>query len=239
MEFIVKHAITAAAVIVALTSSGYAQTSSPASASPTPAKIAIINIQNALISTKDGQKAAKELQDRFAPKKAELEKKQNEISQLQDQLRKGSNTMSEDARQRVMRDVDQKTKALNRDTEDAQAELEQEQGKVTQELGQRLMAVISKYASDRGYTVVLDVSSPQTPVLYAANNIDITGDIIALYDQNAPSVSGAGAGGVIPSPGGAQPGRPVTGAQSPRLPGSPANRPAVPSPIRKPVGPNK
>ena len=161
-----------------------------AQTAPAPqTKVGIIHIQNAIISTKDGQKAASELQAKFAPKKADLEKKQSAISQLQDQLRKGSNTMSEDAKQKLMREIDQNTKSLNRETEDDQAELDQEQGKVMQELGQRMMAVIDKYAKDNGFSLILDVSSPQTPVLYAANSIDITQDIIGLYDKNAPGAS--------------------------------------------------
>jgi outer membrane protein len=51
--------------------------------------------------------------------------------------------------------------------------------------------VIIKYARDNGYAVILDVSSQQTPVLYASDGIDITQDIIALYDKNAPSASSA------------------------------------------------
>jgi hypothetical protein len=35
----------------------------------------------------------------------------------------------------------------------------------------------------------VDVSSQQTPVIYAANSIDITQDIIALYDKNSPSAT--------------------------------------------------
>ena len=51
-----------------------------------------------------------------------------------------------------MREIDQDTKSLNRETEDAQADLDQEQNKIMQELGQRMMAVIDKYAKDNGYT---------------------------------------------------------------------------------------
>jgi outer membrane protein len=154
-------------------------------------KVGTIHIQNAIISTKDGQKAAADLTTRFAPKKGDLEKKQSTIAQLQDQLRKGSNTMSEEAKQKLMREIDQNTKSLNRESEDAQAELDQEQNKIMQELGQRIMAVIDKYAKDNGYALILDVSSQQTPVLYATNSIDITQDIIALYDKNAPAASSA------------------------------------------------
>ena len=160
-----------------------------AAQTPAQTKVGIIAFQNAIISTKDGQKAAADLTAKFAPKKGDLEKKQSTIAQLQDQLRKGTNTMSEEAKQKLMREIDQTTKSLNRETEDAQAELDQEQNKIMQELGQRIIAVIDKYAKENGYSLIVDVSSQQTPVIYAANSIDITQDIIALYDKNAPSAA--------------------------------------------------
>lgn len=148
-------------------------------------KVGVIHIQNAIIGTKDGQKAAAELQTRFDPKRKELEGKQSRISGLQDTLNKGRNTMSADQREKLIREIDQLTKSLNRDTEDAQAEMEQAQQKILQDLGQRLMAVIDKYARDKGYTMILDVSSPQTPVLYVSSEFDITQDIVAIYDKAA------------------------------------------------------
>jgi outer membrane protein len=185
-----KNCIFLPAIALGAALLSQAQTGAPPqTAAPTAAqtKVGIIHIQNAIISTKDGQKAAADLTTRFLPRRAELEKKQSTITQLQDQLRKGSNTMSEEAKQKLMREIDQNTKSFNRDTEDAQAELDQEQNKIMQELGQRIMAVIDKYAKDNGYALILDVSSQQTPVLYATNSIDITQDIIALYDKNAPA----------------------------------------------------
>lgn len=156
-----------------------------------PTKVGIIHIQQAIISTKDGQKAATDLQERFDPKRKELERKQSEIQALQDQLRRGANTLSEEARQKLMREIDARTRALNRETEDAQAEFDQEQQKILQELGGRLMQIIDKYARDNGFALILDVSSPQTPVLYAANSIDITQAIVELYDKNVPGAAAA------------------------------------------------
>jgi len=156
-----------------------------------PGKVGVINIQGALISTKDGQKAAGEIQSRFNPKKTELDKRQGEIGQLQDQLNRGRNTLSEEAQQKLVREIDQKTKSLNRDTEDARSELDQEQQKIMGQLFSRIQVVLNKYASDNGYTLILDISSPQTPVMYASNTIDITRDIIELYDKNAPSATSA------------------------------------------------
>lgn len=184
-------------------------------AAPPQTKIGIIAFQNAIISTKDGQKAAADLTAKFGPRKADLEKKQSTIAQLQDQLRKGSNTMSEEAKQKLMREIDQNTKSLNRETEDAQAELDQEQNKIMQELGQRIEAVISKYAKDNGYALIIDVSSQQTPVLYATNSIDITQDIIALYDKNSPSAS------ATPAAPAAKPATPPPAAAKPASPAAP------------------
>jgi len=186
----------------------------------TAGKVAVINIQSAIISTNDGKKAAGEIQSRFSPKKAEVDRRQGEISQLQDQLNRGRNTLSEDARQNLTREIDQKNKALTRFTEDAQAELQQEEQKAMGELFGRVMQVIDKYAKDNGYALVLDVSSQQTPVLYASNTIDITKDIIDLYDKNSPPATSAA---------------PASGIVKPPAP-APAARPAAP-PAPKPAPP--
>jgi outer membrane protein len=187
---LIKNCIFIPAIALGAALVASAQPAAPAQTSVQPqTKVGIIHIQNAILSTKDGQKAASELQAKFGPKKAELEKKQSTITQLQDQLRKGSNTMSEEAKEKLMREIDQGQKSLQRENEDDAAELDQEQNKIMQELGSRIMVVIDKYAKDNGYALILDVSSQQTPVLYATNSIDITQDIIALYDKNAPSAS--------------------------------------------------
>jgi outer membrane protein len=150
-------------------------------------KVGIVNVQAAIVGTKDGQKAAGELQTRTAPKQKTLEAAQGEIQSLQAQLSKGSNTMSEEQRLKLTRDIDQKTKSFQRQYEDAKAEFDSDEQKVLQELGQRMMAVIDKYAKDNSFTMIMDVSSPQNPVIYAADSIDVTKQIIELYDKNAPT----------------------------------------------------
>jgi outer membrane protein len=176
-------------------------------------KVAVINIQSAIISTNDGKKAAGEIQSRFSPKKAEVDRRQGELTQLQDQLNRGRNTLSEEARQNLTREIDQKNKALTRFTQDAQDELQQEEQKAMGELFGRVMQVIDKYAKDNGYTLVLDVSSQQTPVLYASNTIDITKDIVDLYDKNSPpATSAAPASGIVKPPASAPVARPAVPA---------------------------
>lgn len=150
-------------------------------------KFAIINIQGAIISTKDGQAAAAKLNSETAPKKKQLEQRQNEINALQDQLNKGQNTMSDSAKADLYKNIEAKKKSLQREVEDAQADLEAEQNKILQQLGAKVMAVIERYAKDNGYTMVVDVGSQNTPVIYASPSIDITKEIIELYDKSTAS----------------------------------------------------
>jgi outer membrane protein len=154
-------------------------------------KVAVINIQAAIANTKDGKKAAEDLDTRMAPVKKDLEKKQGELNALKESMQKGGLTMSEAAKRELANNIDSKTKAYNRDLEDAQAEAQQQQDKVLNELGQKMMAVIDKYSRDNGMALVLDVSNPQTPVLFASNTIDITQAIIEMYDKNAPAAGAA------------------------------------------------
>lgn len=191
-----------AGIITAIAQTAWAQN--------TPTKVGIINIQGAIVNTKDGQKAIKELEARFAPKKQEIEKKQEKIRELQAQLQKGSSVLSEEQKRKLMNEIDQHTKEYNRNVEDASQELEQEQGKIFQELSQKMMAVIDKHAKEKGFAVILDVSSQQTPVLYAANEVDITRDIIELYDKQSAAAS-APAPATKPAPPQASP-KPATPA---------------------------
>jgi len=161
----------------------------------TPSKVATIQVQAAILSTNDGKKAQNDLTAKFNPRKQALEKKQSDIVNLQDQLRKGSATMSEDAKNKLMRDIDSGQTSLKRDSEDFDSDLQQEEGKIMNDLGQKIMDVIIKYATQSGIAMVVDVSNPQTPVLWGDPAIDITQQIIKNYDAANP----AGAAAVPPA----------------------------------------
>ena len=160
-----------------------------ANAQGPPTKVAVISIQGAIAATKDGQKAIAELDSKAAPKRKELDQKQTDINNLKDQLNKGTNTLSEATKAELYKNIQQKTTSLQRDFEDAQADMDQEQQKMLQQLGQKILAVIERYARDNGFAMVVDVSSPQTPVMYASPSIDITKEIIDLYDKNSAGMS--------------------------------------------------
>lgn len=212
---VIRRSLLAAVAVAALSLSAYAQ--SPAT------KVAVISMQGAIIGTKDGQKAAQELETKFGPKRKELSDRQAEIASLNDQLRKGSNTMAQDKQAQMERDIEDKNKRLQRDTQDANDEWTSEQQRLLQSLGQRLVAVIDKYAKDNGYALVIDVSNPNTPVMYSSSAIDITQDIISLYDKT--STNGGPA---------ATPHAPAATPHAPAVtPHAPAAAPGAPGAVKK------
>jgi outer membrane protein len=172
-----RSSLLSAAAVLCLALGANGQATTP--------KVGIISMQGALAGTKDGQKALQELDTKFAPKKKEFDTRQNEVAQLQDQYNKSGTVLNDEKRNQLARDIDEKKKRLQRDMQDAEEELQSEQQRLVQSLAQRLMAVVEKYAKDNGYSMILDDSSPSTPVLWASSGIDITHDIIALYDQTS------------------------------------------------------
>jgi outer membrane protein len=186
-------------MMIALAAGAAVVASAQAPAGQAPYKVGVIQIQQAMVSTKDGQKAVAELNGRMAPRQKELEKKQSDIKELQDRLQKGGDKLAETARLDLQRSIDAKTKVFNRDMEDAQAEMDTEQRKVLDDLTQKMQVVIDKYAVANGFAVIMDVSNPNTPVLYASTAVDITKEIIDLYDKTNPS-TGAPAGAKPPTP---------------------------------------
>jgi len=161
-------------------------------ASPPPAlptRIATIFAQNAIVSTQEGQKAAAALAAKYDPKRRDFESKQAALQALRDRLKRGAATMSAAAKDELSRTIDARYTELKRLGEDIQSQVDEEQGTLLQTLGDKLVQVIDRYALDHGLAVVLDVSPLQSPVLWAAPGIDITSEIVRLYDKLHPAAA--------------------------------------------------
>jgi outer membrane protein len=152
----------------------------------TPNKVAIIALQKAVVSTKDGEKASADMQAKFGAEKAELEKRAADLQSKQDQLNKGAATMSEAAKQSLAADITNGQKKLQRDGQDFDEKVQEYENKLMQDLATKMMDVVIKYASTNGYAMVVDVSNQQSPILWADQATVITDTIVKLYDQAHP-----------------------------------------------------
>ena len=177
-------------VIAALlmTPSMWAQAAAPAAAG----KVGVINIQAAIASTAEGKQAAAELQSQFTPRMNELQNLQKQIEDVRNRLQAGQSTLSDEEKARLQREGDTLTRTYQRKQQELQDDTNDAQQDVVNRIGRKLVDILNKYSKDNGYAIVLDDSSQQTPVIYAANQIDVTQDIIRLFDQSYP-VKNAGA----------------------------------------------
>jgi outer membrane protein len=207
-----KTKIIAICVLAGYAALAYAQSQGSAAI---PNKVATIQVQAAILSTADGKKAQNDLTTKFNGRKQALEKKQSEIQGLQEQLKRGSATMNQDARDKLARDIDAGQRALKYDGEEFEADVQQEEGKIMQDLGAKMMDIIVKYATKNGFAMVINVSDPQTPVLWADPAVDITQEIIKLYDQAHPGGAATSAPAKPATPPPASPTKPVTPPATP------------------------
>src|SRR5579872_4719201 len=175
--------------------------SSGASASA-PAKVGVINVQIAITSTAEGKQAAAELQSKFAPRQTELDNMRKQLDDIQTRLRTGQTTLSDEEKARLAREGDQLTRSYQRKQQEAQDDFNDEQQEVVNRIGRKMMGILDKYSKDNSYAVIFDTSAQQTPVVYAANQNDVTQDIIRLYDAGNPVKGGAPAasGSTLPRP---------------------------------------
>ena len=184
----------------------------PSAPAQTPTKVGIINVQGAILATKDGEKARDAIRARFEPRAKALEGRMGEMNRLRDQFSKGANTMSAEAREKLSRDIDDKQKKYQWDSEDMQNELQQEEQKLVNEIGQRMISIIDEFAKANTFAVVFDVSGQQSPVLWAANGIDVTTQIVELYDKKFGTGGAVSATPAAARPAAAVPARPGAAA---------------------------
>jgi outer membrane protein len=181
-------------------------------AAQAPSKVGVINVQAAIASTAEGKQAGAELQSRFAPRTTELQNLQKQIEDLRTRLQTGQTTLSDEEKARLAREGDQLTRSFQRKQQELQDDSNDAQQEVVNRIGRKLVDVLDKYSKENGYAVILDTSSQQTPVIYATNQIDVTQDIIRLYDQSYP----------VKSAGATAPARPATAPKpAPATPAAP------------------
>jgi outer membrane protein len=187
-----------------------AQGGAPAAAASAPTKIAVLNVREAIGTTAEGKQASLQLQTQFNPQQSDLDNVQKQIQELQGRLSNGARTLSDDEKARLQRQGEMLMRQMQRKQDDLNEQVQAAQGDIVDEIGRKMMEVLDRYSKDKGFAIVLDSSAQGTPVVYGAPQLDITQDVIRLYDQEYPLKAAAPAPAAAParpaaSPGAAQP----------------------------------
>jgi len=150
-----------------------------AAGSATSGKIGVINVRQAIVTTAEGKQASAELQTQFAPRQKELETMNN-------QLQANQTTWSDEQKGRATAQGQRLTQQLDRKNNELQEDVNAAQADVVDRIGRKMMDVLDRYARENSLVAVFDSSAQNSPILFASTNIDITQEIIKLYDQAYP-----------------------------------------------------
>ena len=197
--------------IATLMASGLALTAAaqaPAAAPAGPAKVAVIAFQVAVAQTNEGQRDFSDIQKKFEPKRAQLKSLSDEIDGLKKQLQAQGDKLSPAESAARTKTIDDKSKQLQRSAEDAQNDFQTEVQEMYNTVASKVYEVVASYAKDSGYTLVVDVSQQQSPVLWAAESTNITQAVVDAYNVKSG----------VPAP-------PAPAAAAPK-PAAPAAKPA-------------
>jgi outer membrane protein len=160
-----------------------AASAAPAAAAPAiPAKVAVIAFQVAVAQTNEGQRNFSDVQRKFEPKQAQLKALNDDIENLKKQLQAQGDKLSPAESAARTKKIDDETKELQRNAEDARNDYQSAIGDMYNTLASKVFEVVESYAKEQGYTLVLDGSQQQSPILWAAETTDITKPVIAAYN---------------------------------------------------------
>ena len=195
-----------------------------------PTKICVVNLQSAMLSTKDGQAAADDFRTKFSdPEEKKLQAKQAEITDLSDKLQRGANTMSQTAQDDMRKSLDRKNTEYKRAVEDFQFDRDDMQRKLLDDLSAKMQAVIARFAQENACAIFLDVTNPNSGILWFADQVDVTRQIVDAYDKTQPGTTA--------------PGKPATSGVKPLTTPPPAStvKPPAATPAKPPAttGPAK
>ena len=147
-------------------------------------RVGTINIEQAIFASNEGQRDFAALNKKLEPKQTQLKGLNDEVEGLKQQLSTQGDKLTDDARSKLVKEVEQKQKTLERSVQDARDDAQAQQNEIAQRILQKMAPIIVKYAGDKGFGVIMDTSNPwpQGPVLWAGPAVDITRAIVEEYN---------------------------------------------------------
>jgi outer membrane protein len=146
-------------------------------------KVAIINLQKAVLDTAEIQKAQKELEARYKPRQDKAEALQKELQGIQNQLQTLAGKLTPQAEQEYNLQGQRKQRELQRITEDLQADVDRDRQEILSRSGTRMTEVVKKISEAKALDVVVDVSN----TIYFKPALDITAEATAEYNKAYPA----------------------------------------------------
>ena len=198
-----------------------------APAPPTTAgmRVGVINVERLVQESALGKEAFSRVKKLNDSKKDESDKLQKELRDMEQKLADQGTSLTDDKREGLQKTYQEKAIAFKRFQDDANRDLEAAQKKELGELERRVFPVINQVGKERGFTLIFNKF--QSGLVYADEAIDITDEVLKVFNTTVAVPAAKPAEGAAKSP--APAAKPAEGAAK-----SPAAKPPAPAPTKKP-----
>jgi outer membrane protein len=146
-------------------------------------KVAVINLQRAVLESEEIQKVSAAMETKYKPRQQELEKIQRDLQGIQQQLQAGAGKLTPQAEADLTAQGQRKQRDMQRMSDDLQADVNAERTDILGKSSQKMAEVVKKLAEEKGYDVVVDVSN----TVYFKPALEITAEALAAYNKAYPA----------------------------------------------------
>lgn len=151
-----------------------------------PIKVGIINPQKILENTKTGKMATTGLEAFVKERQEIINKEEDTITKLKDQLEKQGAVLSPKVREEKQGELERRVGEYQKKVGEMTREVQKQRAQVLKEFNERMEKVVAKIAEKEGISLVLDGNSEGGAVVYAKDSLDLTDKVIKEYDKMAP-----------------------------------------------------
>jgi outer membrane protein len=144
-------------------------------------KIAVVDLQLAIASTKEGKSAKAKLEKMTEKKQKELDERVNKIKKMEEDMEKQLPLMSDEGKKDMMEKYKKEMAALQELYMTNQSDLAKRKKDLLEPILQKMGAIIQDLALSEGYTLILDKGDGA--VLYFQPSLDLTSEVISLYNK--------------------------------------------------------
>ena len=173
-----KKLAIATALTFALTQVSFAEDKAPAAAESHNISIAVVNVPLIMSELPQAKVGAEKLQKEFGPRKAELDKIQEQGVKLEQELKTAKDSRATEIHRKLASlksEFDLKAQALQEDSQKKQREAEVQLGRIVQE-------AIDRIAKERGIDLVVRGET----VVYATDAVNISKEVIERASKLKP-----------------------------------------------------
>jgi outer membrane protein len=147
-------------------------------------RIAVIDVQRAVMQTEDGLRAQANLKKLFDSRQQELNRKQTELGKQKEELAKQQKVLSQAAFAKLVDDWQKQMNDLQGVFMEYNKELEKKQKEITDPIFEKVLMIVKRLATTENYDLVVDKNT----TAYVRSDLDLTDKCIQIYNSGGASV---------------------------------------------------